>query len=55
MRQPVTVRSPMGFAPVQQLGDAKIEQLRLAVGRDEDVAWLEVAVDDEALVCVADR
>ena len=37
-----------------ELGDAEVEQLGFALGRDPDVGGLEVAVDDEVLVRVAD-
>ncbi len=37
---------------VEQLGDAEVEQLGFAVGGDEDVAGLEVAMDDEVGVGV---
>ena len=37
---------------LEQLGDAEVEQLGHAVGRDEDVAGLDVAVHDEVLVRV---
>ena len=37
---------------LEQLGDAEVEQLRHARGGDEDVAGLDVAVHDEALVRV---
>ena len=30
--------------------DAEVQQVRLAVGRDEDVAWLQIAMDDEIAV-----
>ena len=43
---------------VEQAGDAEVEQLRLQaavrLARDEDVGRLEVAVGDEAAVCVGD-
>ena len=43
------------FALAQEAGDAEVEQLDRAVGRDEDVAGLEVAVHDQVLVGVLDR
>ena len=39
----------------QQLGDPEVEQLRIAVGRDQDVRRLEVAMDDQVLVRVLHR
>src|SRR6185295_17961431 len=35
---------------IGQLGDAEVEELRLAVGGDDDVGGLDVAVDDPPLV-----
>ena len=40
---------------IEELGDPEIEQLRDAVGGDQDVARLEVAVDDQVLVGEVDR
>ena len=37
---------------LQQLGDAEVEQLRHAVGGDQDVRWLDVAMHDEVLMRV---
>ena len=54
--RPSASRRRIGAAAraVEQLRDAEVEELHLAVGRDEDVRRLEVAVDDEVLVRVAD-
>ena len=38
-----------------QLRDAEVEQAHVAGGRDQDVRRLEVAVDDQVGVRVADR
>jgi hypothetical protein len=35
---------------VEEFGDAEVEELRGPVGGDEDIAGLEIAVDDEVLV-----
>ena len=40
---------------IEELGDAEVEKHGLAFGGDQDVAGLEIAVDDEALVGVMDR
>ena len=40
---------------VEELGDAEVEELGLALDRDQDVARLEVAVHDELLVGVGHR
>ena len=42
------------FGIVQQLGDAEVQQAHVAGRRDQDVGRLEVAVDDQVRVCVAD-
>jgi hypothetical protein len=39
----------------EQLGDAEVEQLHLPLGGHEDVARLEIAVEDEVAVGVRDR
>ncbi len=39
---------------VEQLGDSEIEQLRNAIGGDQDVARFEIAVNDELLMRVLD-
>ena len=39
----------------QRLGDAEIQQLRLAVGADDDIAGLDVAMRDQIAVRVRDR
>jgi hypothetical protein len=44
-----------GRTQVHQLGDAEVEQARLAVVAHQHVAGLEVAMDDEALVGVLHR
>ena len=41
-------------ARLEQLGDAEVQELRRAVRRDQDVARLEVPVDDEVLMGVLD-
>ena len=48
-------REILALRPADQLGDAEVEQLRLAAGGDEDVGGLEVAVDHEVLVRVGHR
>ena len=48
-------RVTVDAARVEQLGDAEIEQLGRAVAGHQDVARLDVAVDDETLVRVLDR
>ena len=40
---------------VEQLGDAEVEQLHVAVARDENVRRLEVAMDDEIRVRAGHR
>ena len=40
------------FTVLEQLGDAEVQQPHLAVGADEDVCRLEVAVHDELAMCV---
>ena len=40
---------------IEQLGDAEVEQLGCAVGRDQDVGGLDVPMDDQVLVGVLDR
>ena len=40
------------FLRVEHLGDAEVEQLDVALGRDEHVARLEVAMHDQVLVGV---
>ena len=42
-------------AGVEQFGDAEVDEFGLAAVGDEDVAGLEVAVDDEVLVREVDR
>ena len=42
-------------ARLEQLRDPEIQELRRAVRRDQDVARLEIAVDDEVLMGVLDR
>jgi hypothetical protein len=37
---------------VEQLRDPEVEELRQAVGRDEDVAGFQIPVNDEMLMCV---
>ena len=44
----------LGVRLVEELRDAEVEQLGHAVGRDEDVRRLDVAVDDEVAVGVGD-
>ena len=44
-----------GELGIEELGDAEVEELGNPVGRDQDVAGLEVAVDDEVLVGVLNR
>lgn len=34
----------------QKLGDSEVEQLCHAAGRDQNICWLEVAMDDEISV-----
>ena len=49
------MRRVAAHAPfLEQLGDAEVEQLGDAVGRDQDVRGLDVAVDDQALMGVMD-
>src|SRR5690606_39600044 len=43
-----------GLGFVEEPRDPEVEEFRLAVGGDEDVRRLEVAVDDEAAVRVLD-
>ena len=43
-----------GFARIEQLRDAEVEQLRRAFGRHQDVGGLQVAVHDQVLVRVLD-
>ncbi|MEZ5461661.1 MAG: hypothetical protein R3F00_07615 [Dokdonella sp.] len=38
----------------QRLGDAEIEQLGLAIGADQDISRLDVAMQDQVPVCVID-
>ena len=45
----------MRLVVAEQLGDAEVEQLHLAVGRHQDVRRLQVAVDDQVGVGVRDR
>jgi hypothetical protein len=40
---------------MEHLGDAEVQQLGDAVGRDQDVEWLDVPVHDQMLVRVAHR
>lgn len=40
---------------VEHAGDAKIEQLHVAFGREEDILRLEIAVDDARIVCGVER
>ena len=54
-RKAVRVRLPSIAARLQQLGDAEVEQLRHAVRGHEDVARLDVAMDDEVLVRILHR
>ena len=51
MRAPVT-RLAWRTVRIEQLGDAEIEELRRALGRDEDVSRLDVPVDDQVMVGV---
>jgi len=44
-----------GGAVLHQLGDAEVEQPHLAIGADEDVRRLQVAMDDEVLVGMLNR
>lgn len=39
-----------GFAEIEEFGDAEVEDLGVAVGGDEDVGGLQVAVNDQLLV-----
>src|SRR5262249_3443524 len=41
--------------PLEQLGDAEVEQLDEPVVAHEDVGGLDVAVDDQVRVCMNDR
>ena len=43
------------MARVEQLGDAEVEQLRRAVGGDQDVVRLQVAMHDQVLMRVVHR
>src|SRR5262249_61977691 len=45
----------VGNVGIDQLGDAEVEQLRRAVGRRQDVAGLDVAMDDQVLVSELNR
>jgi len=47
----------LAFAGVffKELRDAEVEKFHLPVGRDEDVRWLDVAVDDQVGVRLGDR
>ena len=52
------VRSPLVLArldPAQRLGQAPVDDQRLAVLADDDIARLDVAVQDAAVVRVIDR
>ena len=54
--QPIIVAGDLArIARLQELGDAEVEQLRHAVGADQDVRRLQVAMDDGAAVRVGDR
>jgi len=58
-REGQTGAARQGFAGIavvfgQQLGDAEVEQFGSAVGSDEDVSGLEVAVHDEVAMGVGD-
>ena len=55
MRSSVDVSSRAAAPSPDDLGDPEVEQRRHALGRDEDVAGLQVAVDDEVLVGVLHR
>ena len=46
---------PLPRFVIQQLGHTEVEQPHLAVGGDEDVARLEVAMDDQPRVRMCDR
>ena len=39
---------------VEELGDAEVEELHIALVGHEDVGWLEIAMDDQPDVCVRD-
>ena len=45
----------LGPAGAEQFGDAEVEELRYALGRDENVRRLDVAVDDQVLVRILER
>ena len=47
-------RVPLGI-PLEQLGDAEVEQLDLSVSAHQYVGRLDVAVDDQIGVCVRDH
>ena len=36
---------------LEEFGDTEVEELRMAARRDQDVARLEIAVNDEVLMC----
>src|ERR1700745_3392957 len=40
---------------IQDLCDTEIQQLRRAIVADEDISWLDVAVDDQVLVGILHR
>jgi hypothetical protein len=50
-RLPRATRVPIR---IDRLGDAEVEQLRFALGGDQDVGGLEVAVHDQVAMCVGD-
>ncbi len=49
------MRGRLAVVVVQQLGDAEVQQFHLAVGGDQDVGGLQVAVHDQVGVRVADH
>ena len=51
----ISVSRRGAFVLAQQLGDAEVEQLHLALGIDQDVGRLQVAMHDQVLVRVLDR
>ena len=55
-RAPIPRQRPQQFLTVgcQQLRDPEVEKLHGAVGADEDVRWLEIAMDDQVGVGVTD-
>ena len=54
-RAPAGLRERCLVVGLQEFRDAEVEQLHTAVGRDQDVRRLQIAMDDQTRVCMRHR